>query len=313
MKVRQIPGWNFLEYGAMRILIALMNLLPVAAATALTRFLGTVFYHAAGSRKRVVLRNLDTAYGSSISSSRKEKIARESFRHLLTSLMEFFRTPKLLADAQERFAFEGTEHLDCAFKKGNGVILVISHIGSWESLAFLPYLRKYPCSVIVREIKNPHVEKWSREMRKITGLHPIDRRNSIRPVLSELKKNHLVAVLIDQWAGPDGLWMNFFSKPTSTTSIPARLARKTQAALIPAACIRESAGRYRIMIFPEVPVAEGESWEKETTRTLNEWLEKLILKYPNQWIWAHKRWKSITRYSLEQAQTEMGNYRRGQD
>lgn len=288
----------------MRLLIGLLNLLPITWATAVTRGLGAFFYSVAGSRRKVVLRNLDTAYGDTIPSSEKEKIARQSFQHLLTSLMEFFRTPHLLKDAKERFAFEGTEHLDRAFAKGHGVILVISHIGSWESLAFLPYLRGYPCSVIVREIKNRYVESWGRDMRKITGLHPIDRRNSIRPVLSELKKNHLVAILIDQWAGPDGLWMDFFKKPTSTTSIPARLASKTKAALIPAACLREDSGRYRIVIFPEVPLAQGESWEKDTTKSLNDWLEKLILKFPGQWIWAHKRWKDLSRYSLEKARTQ---------
>lgn len=296
MKLRHIPGWHFFEFILVSLLIGFLNLLPVTWVYAMSRFLGDAYFLFFPKRRKTVLENLDHAYGNSVSQEEKNKIARESIRNLTASLVDFFMTPATVKRAEENFEFEGTEHLDRAFERGHGVIFVISHLGSWEYLAFLPYLRKYPCSVVVRNIRNPYLEKWSRENRRITGLNPIDREKSVRRILTELKNNHLVAILIDQWAGPDGLWQKFFNKETSTTSVPARLAEKTKAALIPGYCLRMGAGKYKIVIHPEVPLAQGENWEADTTSALNRILEKEILKYPGQWTWAHRRWKDKSRY-----------------
>ena len=95
----------------------------------------------------------------------------------------------------------------------------------------------------------------------------------------------------------DGLWIDFFGKPTSTTSVPARLALRTGAALIPAYCLREASGQYRICIKPEVPIEGGpQDAEKATTSQLNRLLEKEFLEHPEQWIWNHRRWKDYSRY-----------------
>ncbi len=296
MKLRQIPGWHLLEFILVFILISILNFLPIAWVSAMSRFMGGCYFTFSPKRRKTILDNLDYAYGDSISREEKLKIAHESVRNFAASLVDFFMVSSTLKRAEENFEFEGTEHLDKAFAKGNGVIFVISHLGSWEYLAFLPYLRKYPCSVVVRNIRNPYLEDWARKNRQKTGLNPIDREKSVRKILTELKNNHLAAILIDQWAGPDGLWQNFFNQPTSTTSIPARLARKTRAALIPGYCLRTGTGKYKIVIHPEVPLAEGPDWEAETTLQLNRILEKEILKYPGQWIWAHRRWKDRTRW-----------------
>lgn len=199
----------------------------------------------------------------------------------------------MLTEASERFQFEGTEHLDRAFARGKGIIFTISHLGSWEYLAFLPYLRAYPCSVVVRETRNPYIYTWIQELRVRTRLNPITKKNSVRQIFYELRQNHLVALLTDQWAGDEGIVVNFFNKPTSTTSIPVRIAKRTGAALIPGYCLRTACGRYKIIIKPEVPIEGGEDWERITTQKLNHLLEKEILNHPEQWMWIHRRWKEL--------------------
>lgn len=297
-KGRQVfPDRAYAEFLFVKGLAGLMNLFPISFSTWFARRIGDFLFWSLPKRRKTALQNLETAYGNSISQERKKQIARESFRNFGTSIIELIRMPFMLREAKDRFAFEGTEHLDAAFQKGKGVILVISHLGSWEYLAFLPFLRGYPCSVIVRPVRNPYLYQWIQDLRKATQLHPIDRSKSIRTVLQELKQNHLVAILIDQWAGPDGLWIDFFGKPTSTTSVPARLASRTGAALVPAYCLREASGRYRICIKPEVPLeGEGEERERATTLKLNRLLEKEFLAHPEQWIWTHRRWKEYGRY-----------------
>ena len=275
----------------------MLNLLPIRFSEGLASGISAILYRVLPKRKRIALANLDIAYGNSIPLKQKEAIARKSLHHFVISLIEFFRIPAMLKDAAQRFTFEGTEFLDQAFARGHGIILVISHLGSWEYLAFLPFLRGYPCSVVVRRVKNPYIYEWIQKLRIKTKLNPIDRKSSVREILRELRQNHLVAILIDQWAGQEGIWIDFFGEPTSTTSIPVRLAIRTQAALIPAYCLRTGCGQYRIVIKPEVAI-QGEEQEREekTTFALNHLLEKEILKHPEQWTWSHRRWKSQSRH-----------------
>ena len=290
-----LPGWNYLEYLLLRGVSVLIGALPISFATWLAKAIGDLLFILMPKRRELALKNLTFAYRDSISAERKQAIARESFRNVAISLMEFFRMPSMLRDAKHRFEFEGTEHLDRAFEKGKGLIFVISHLGSWEYLAFLPYLRGYPCSVVVREIRNPYSYAWIQKLRFSTKLNPIDRNKSAREVLTVLKKNQLAAILIDQWAGLDGLWCEFFGRPTSTTSIPARLAVRTGAALVPGYCLRTGTGQYKIVIRPEISVVGTEQdYEKKTTLALNRQLEEEIKKYPEQWTWGHKRWKDLS-------------------
>jgi len=243
-------------------------------------------------RKKIALENISRVYGESLSRNEKKRIIQRSFENVALSIVELFTIPKFLKSASTRFHFKGVENLDAAFKKGKGAIWVISHLGSWEYLAFLPYIRNYSCSVVVKPLKNPYVNQELNRFRKMTALNPITKKNAVKEILYELKKNHLVSILIDQWAGDQGMWTTFFGQKTSTTSIPVRIAKKTGCALIPAYCIRRSAGQYEIEVKPEVSLkGDSETWEVETTQELNRLLEKEIRKYPEQWMWGHRRWK----------------------
>ena len=298
-KIRDFfPGWNLIEYIGLRGFAGAINSLPIAAATRIAEAVGELLFFLLRKRRRIAFDNVEIAFGATLPPQRKREIVRGAFRNLVISLMELFRMQGMLKDAERSFEFEGTEHLDRAFNRSKGVILVISHLGSWEYLAFLPYLRKYPCSVIGRPMRNPYVYRWVQKLRRKTALNHIDKKNAVKEVLRELRANHLVAILIDQWAGTEGLRRRFFGEETSTTSIPVRLSKKTGAALIPAYCLRTSAGRYKISIMPEVAI-QGETendWETQTTDALNRLLEEQIRRNPVQWIWTHRRWKGYNAY-----------------
>ncbi len=292
-KMRDVlPGWNFCEYIVLRGIATGVNCLPISWSSWIAEKIGDLLFFCLGERRKIAFDNVKIAFGDSLTQERKTVIVKATFRNLVTTLMELFRTPGMLKDADRSFELEGTEHLDRALARGKGLILVISHLGSWEYLGFLPYLRKYPCSVIGRPMKNPYIYRWVQVLRRWTSLKHIDKRNAIKEVLRELRANHVVGILIDQWAGSEGIWANFFGEGTSTTSVPARLSMKTGCALVPAYCIRKDSGRYRISIKPEVSIQGKEGdWEAKTTEELNHQLEEQILLYPDQWIWTHRRWK----------------------
>ena len=296
-KKSRIRPRDYLEYLLLRGVAGFVNGLPIAFSTWIARGVGDLSYFLLPVRRKVALGNLDIAFKNSRTLSQKKIIAREAFRNLATSLMEFFRIPSMLDKASEHFEIEGTEHLDRAFEKGKGVIFVVSHLGSWEYLSFLFYLRNYSCTVVVREIKNHYIYKWIQKLRIKTRVHPIDRVHSAKEILRCLKKNQLVAILIDQWASDEGIWVDFFGEKTSTTSIPARLAGRTGAALILGCCIRTTPGHFKIIIKPEALIDKNdERFEMKTTLQLNQLLENEIRQYSEQWTWTHRRWKGIERY-----------------
>lgn len=283
----------FLEFYAIQVLVFILSLLPLSFSCGLAKQTGNLFYLCAASRRKVALENLDRAYGNTLSLEKKKDIARQAFQNTALSILELFLTQKTKKTAARDFKITGQENMEDALSQGRGVILVTSHLGSWEYLAFLFYLAEIPCSVIVKSIKNPYLDKKIDSLRREMAVTPIPKKNAIRETLTELRDNHVVAVLIDQWAGHDGLWIDFFGAPTSTTSLPARLARQTGSLLVPAYCLRKNTGQYEILILPAVPLpGEETDWETKVTQSLNKMLEEHIRTYPEQWSWAHKRWKT---------------------
>ncbi len=268
-----------------------LSFLPFSLVARLARSAGGLLYFVLIFRRKIALKNLDTAFGHSLPAKEKRRIARRSFQNMTLSATELFMVPRMIRRARSCFGFSNYHFLEQAFAKGRGVILAISHLGSWEYLSFLPYLQKPRWSVIVKDIRNPYLNRNINDLRRMMTVNPIPKKDSIKQAVRQLKQNHGVAILIDQWAGGEGIWKFFFGHPTSTTSVPARLALRFGSPIVPAYCIRTSPGFYTIEIHESVP-AEGSS-ESELTQRLNRLLEEQIKRYPDQWLWAHRRWKPM--------------------
>lgn len=283
----------FLQFYAVRFLVFFLNMLPLAFSGWIAKSIGWAFYFISGKRRKIALSNVEKAYGSTLSSQEKKTLIKKSFQNTALSILELFLIKKIKKDAEKHFIIKGRENIDDALAQGKGVILITTHLGSWEYLEFLFYLTGIKCSVIVKKIKNERLDKEINDLRRETTVTPIPKKHAIREALSELKKNNVLAVLIDQWAGKEGLWGSFFGVFTSTTSLPARLAKKTGCLLVPAYCLRTSSGQYEIQGLPRVdlPTDETVDWETDVTNRLNKILETNIRKYPEQWSWTHRRWK----------------------
>jgi KDO2-lipid IV(A) lauroyltransferase len=287
------PSFNYwLQYLLVRFLALLATLLPVEVSHRIACGFGTLTYWILGKRRKIAFENITNAFGDSIPAQRKKEIARAAFQSAALSMMELFTVEKIKKEAEKRFKLFGNEFLEEAFSKEQGVVLVISHLGSWEYLSFLPYFTKRPWSVVVKDIKNPYLDKAIDSMRRVMTVNPIAKDSSVKAILQELKAGHGVAILVDQWAGKEGRWVDFFDTKTSTTSIPARLSEKTGCALVSAYCLRTTPGHYEIHI--EKPILhdmDQPGWENTVTLALNQVLESQILKHPEQWLWGHRRWK----------------------
>lgn len=280
------------QYLLVRFLTFLATVLPVEVSHRVACGFGTLTYWILGKRRKIALENIASALGNSLPARRKREIARSAFQSAALSMMELFTVEKIKKEAQTRFKLFGNEFLEEAFLKKQGVVLVISHLGSWEYLSFLPYFTNRTWSVVVKNIKNPLIDEAINSMRRVMTVHPVSKDGSVRTIFQELKAGHGVAILVDQWAGDEGLWVDFFNTKTSTTSIPARLSEKTGCALVSAYCLRTAPGHYEIHIEKPIVHDMGQpGWESTVTKELNGVLERQILGHPEQWLWGHRRWK----------------------
>lgn len=283
---------DYLQYKMIQFLAFFLRVLPISFSLWCGRRAGDFIFFCLPRRRKIALDNVTKAYGNTLSETEKRRIARVAFQSMAVSVVELFIVKRIKNNLDGHFTLLGNEYLEQAFSQGKGVMLVISHLGSWEYLSFLPFITGRSWTVVVKNIKNPYLNEYVKRLRLATTVKPIEKVNSMRPIFKELKKNHGVAILIDQWAGAEGLWLDFFDVKTSTTSIPARLAKKTGCPLIPAYCLRKAAGKYEIHIHPPVLLdQDDENWERKTTEKLNRLLEEQIRKNPGQWLWAHRRWK----------------------
>jgi len=266
--------------------------MPLSFSMWFAKHAGNLVFFCGARRRKIALHNVHMAFGNTLSETNKRNIARASFQNIAISLIELFLIKKIKTSIDDRITIFGNEHLEQAFAQRKGVVLVISHLGSWEYLSFLPRITGQKWTVVIKNARNPYLAEYIKQLRLLTAVRPVDKDNAVRPMLTELKNNRGVGILIDQWAGDEGLWVDFFNTKTSTTSIPAKLAIKTGCALIPGYCLRTSLGKYEIHIHPAVLLdQEDENREKRTTEKLNKLLEEQIRKNPEQWFWGHRRWK----------------------
>ncbi|OIO38061.1 MAG: hypothetical protein AUJ72_03265 [Candidatus Omnitrophica bacterium CG1_02_46_14] len=283
-------GYLF-QFYAVKVLFYLLNFVPLVVSGWILKRVGDLFYYCSSKRRNIAFANLSIVYKDTLSADQKRNIVKKCFENGCLSILELFLIKKIKKNASRRFTLTGKKHFEAAFARGKGVIFVASHLGSWEYIGFAGFLNKVAHAVIVKKIKNTYLNDMIDGLRRQIDTLPIPKINAIRQTLTELRQNHGVAVLIDQWGGTDGIWGDFFGVPTSTTSLPVRLAKLTGGALIPIYCLRNNSGEYEIQVLPEVSLLDVPDWESSTTNRLNRILESQILKYPEQWSWGHRRWK----------------------
>jgi len=281
-----------LQFYAVQALVTVLKLVPLSLSGWIVKRVADIYFSCSPKRRHIALDNLTIAYGDTLSTGQKRTIARRSFENQALSILELLVSNKMRKDAARRFPITGQQHFDEAVARGKGVVFVASHLGAWEYIGFPGCLKQYPHSVIVKKIKNPYLNNMIDALRRESDTVPIPKdASALRHTLAELRQNHGVAIVIDQWAGNEGLWIEFFGRATSTTSLPARLAHKTGCTLLPIYCVRKTIGQYEIQLLPAVLLPDDSAWEIRTTKRLNDIFESQIRKYPEQWSWNHRRWR----------------------
>ena len=192
----------------------------------------------------------------------------------------------------------GKENLDKALVDGRGVILVSAHFGNFPLLLGRLAVDGYRVGGIMRPMHDDKVEKIFLKKREKFGVRTIysqPRNECVNNTISALRDNELIFIPIDQNFGTGGIFVNFFGEKAATATGPVILAQRTNAALIPCFILRQPGDRHKIVFEPALKLIEGKNPQDTIAvniQRLTDIIESYIRKYPAEWGWIHRRWKS---------------------
>jgi len=286
-----------IEYFLAREIALLARIVPLKFAHFIGDFLGDLFFYVIRVRRKDALENLKYAFGTEKSEKELEKILRNNYRHFGKVIMEFGRMPSLKKKRLlEQIPVHNLEHYQKLFNQKRGMLILSGHLGNWEYAgAFLASISS-PFYCIFREQKNILVDKIIKELRISVGLIPLKiKGEAAKGIIKALKEKGGIAILMDQDGGKNGEFINFLGRPASTVKGPALIAIKYKVPVSMIFCVRQEDGSYKVILEKFSEIERFANNEKGVNQFLIEYskiLEKYIRKYPEQWFWLHRRWKT---------------------
>jgi KDO2-lipid IV(A) lauroyltransferase len=276
--------------------IGFLRLLPRRLTLGLMRTLGRLAYLVAAGPRRRAMAHLKMAYGNEKSPAEIRRLTRRVFIHFATAAADFILLPLIIERGINRLvAATGTEHLDRAFASGKGLLMITCHFGNWEILGAWLARNNYRMSVVGTTLFDPRLDRILVETRNRAGYTNIARGKGTRDIIRTLKKGEAVGMLIDQDTKTDGVFVDFFGLPAYTPTGPAVLARRLNLPIIPIFAYLKDDLTYRIECLPPLDLVKTDNEAEDIlvyTRKCSEAYEAMIRRFPEQWVWMHKRWKT---------------------
>jgi KDO2-lipid IV(A) lauroyltransferase len=285
-----------LEYALAWVLLKIVGALPRPLARASGIFIAWIVYFLHGKLRRVGMRNLELAFPEKSRRARK-KILRGVFTSLGRQVAEVCLFPKYTHEnVSKTVVYEGFENYERALARGKGVLFLTAHLGAWELSAFAHSIYGYPLRVVMRPLDNPYLDRLTRQYRTMHGNKAVD-KDFARGLIAAMRKGETVGVLMDtNMIASQGVFVDFFGIQACTASGLARVALKTDAAVVPGFTIWDRELRkYRLRFDPAVALirtADREADVVANTQSFTKIIEDYVRRYPDQWLWVHRRWKT---------------------
>lgn len=276
----------------------IIKFMPQSWLYGFAKNISSLGYIIARKQRRIALESLAVAFGQDKTDNQIKQIAKDCFTFMAKAGVELvFLTDrhKLL---KRRVEIVGKEILDNALSKGKGVILVSAHFGNFPLMLARLSLEGYKTAGIMRYMRDERAEKIFMAKRSRLGIKTIysqPRKTCVESSIHSLRNNEVLFVPIDQNFGTGGVFVDFFGRKAATATGPVVLAQRTKATVLPCFIIRQRDDTHKIII--ETPLNLEKAPDQRQTVTINiqkltNTIESYIRRYPSQWGWIHRRWKS---------------------
>ena len=278
--------------------------LPLGASLSLARLqalgerVGDLMWTTLAARRRETAECIRARLG--VDADRAGELARASFRHSACSFLEIFHTrqvdPRFLA---ERVEFENPELFARMSSTRRPVVAATAHLGSWELLVGLigAFTSRSDCHVVVRLPKDEKLGRMIVHMRSQPGIRILPHRDAAVETLGHLRAGGMSAFLVDHnCKRAEAQFLPFLGEAAAVNKGPAILALRAKAEVWPCFLLRLPEGRFRFVTLPCLDTAalQGSRAERieNICRFYTDAVESMVLRYPEQWFWMHRRWKT---------------------
>ncbi len=285
-------------YSLARGLSTSLRVVPPAWGVSFGSWVGSLVFYLLPRRKAVALGNLKAAFGDAYSPREYQRILKALFQHLGMTLMEVALIPRIdraYVDRWVQISPGGRERLEKALAKGRGVIFITGHFGNWELISITGALHGYPTLVLARQQGWPKLNALLSQYRESKGCRVVTKGFPIRTLIRGLEEGKIIGILSDQDGGRKGVLAPFFGRLASTAPGAIALSLDTGAPVLPVFMVRRQGIAHTLYLEEPLEIPEEGSLEDRIQAGVAEYLrvlERTVRKYPAQWLWLHRRWKT---------------------
>lgn len=289
---------HIIEYLLVLQINLLINLIPFRYLDNFSKMMVSLLLPFLPAARRRVYQNVSARYPD-WTKDELEAFLRKNLRHSLRVSLEVFqswkfRNPKFL---KRHISAESTETIDTLIKRKRGAIVVEGHLGNWELPIIFYSMYGLEPAFSAKRLKNPYVDRVLEKRRLGYGGKIIYLHETLK-FIKELRRGNVIGLVADQDAGKDGVFVEFLGRKASTYTGPALLTYNGKSDLYLAGCIWDRPGHYTVSIQLVQSVEESGKYADveeaipDITRKWSKALEKLVERYPEQYFWLHRRWKT---------------------
>lgn len=284
---------NGMLYHSVKLCSRLICVLPANCRRGIGNLLGEICWPLVPEkRRRMAVNNISRSLA--VDERAAEQIARQSATRFGRMLMEVLCLPKLNpGNIGQSVRLEGKDYLTEALSHNRGVVLATAHSGNWEILGASLAMNGFPLIAVAQKQTNAAMDRFINEYRTLAGMH-VTYKSGVREMVRMLGQGKIIGLLMDQDAGHDGVFVNFFGHRASTPPGAAALARMKEAPIVPAFITEHPDGTHTVIIHPPVWMQKTADREQDiatATQQLTTIIENHIRRFPQEWFWLHNRWK----------------------
>lgn len=281
-------------YGILNAFAFFLYVLGFKGIRAIAVGLGVLAFDILRIRRKVILENLNIAFGNTKTKEEKIKIGRASVISFLTTMLEFLPATRLFPKMQ--VTYQDMHRATDLLSRNQGLYAMCIHMSNWEFLCHI-CSNITPISVVVKPIGKGALAKWVEQTRARIGFSLIDRKgksSAAQQIFRALDRKEAIGFIVDQKRSA-GQVLPFFGRPASTNDSLAKLYLRRLAPILPVILKRQGFGKYHVIFFPEFVISENPNLSfqekvSEITKKVNAQVEQMIQMNPEEYFWMHNRW-----------------------
>lgn len=286
---------HMVEYAFLRVVAGAVGILPYRMALAVAWGLAVIGFHGIRFRRAEAERRIRAVFGDRYDRRAVRRIAWESFRNLLFTAVDIIRSPWLTLGRFHAIAdCDFLEALKQQKEKGQGAVIAVPHMGSWELAGRAMQLLEMPVFSVAGKQRNPLFDRYLNRARERAGI-PITMRGAgtLREIIRRLEQGGFLAMLPDVRMPEDGVRVRFLGGEANVGPGMAMFARHTGVPVYPILMRRAGWVRHEGRMHAPVvadPAVDKQADIRRMTQEVLDIVDRGIREDPGQWFWYNKRW-----------------------